>query len=156
MQENTDYYDLKNEITNSETNFGGFWIRIAAYLIDFIVIAIPVTIIEIFILGYGNYSEPQVESYRNISSYIIFAVWCIYYTSFHSSDWQATIGKRAFGLKVVDINGNRISFTRALARFFALYLSVLPLLIGIFMIGWTKYNQGLHDLIAKTYVIKSR
>jgi len=141
MQENTGYYIFKEEITNSETNFGGFWIRLAAYLIDFVVIAIPLVIIE---------------SFLSINSYLIPAVWCIYNTCFHSSNWQATIGKRVLGLKVVNIYGERISFARALGRHFALNLSILLLYIGILMIEWTEYMQGLHDLIAKTYVIKSR
>ena len=155
MQENTCYYIFKEEITNSETNFGGFWIRLAAYLIDFVVIAIPLVIIESLILVFGKFSDTQTESFLSINSYLIPAVWCIYNTCFHSSNWQATIGKRVLGLKVVNIYGERISFARALGRHFALNLSILLLYIGILMIEWTEYMQGLHDLIAKTYVIKS-
>ncbi|MDD3893389.1 MAG: RDD family protein, partial [Bacteroidales bacterium] len=87
--------------------------------------------------------------------YIMSLFWWIYYASFHSSKWQASIGKRAMGLKVVDKYGNRISFGRATGRYFSMLLSTILLFIGYMMIGWNSHKQGLHDLIAKTYVIRS-
>lgn len=60
----------------------------------------------------------------------------------------------AVGLKVTDLKGARISFARATGRHFVQYLSAIILMIGFFMIGWTRYKQGLHDMIAGTFVYK--
>jgi len=43
----------------------------------------------------------------------------IYFSVLESSSWQASIGKKALGLKVVDKNGDRISFGRATGRHFS-------------------------------------
>jgi uncharacterized RDD family membrane protein YckC len=72
-----------------------------------------------------------------------------------SSDRQATVGKMAVGLKVTDLNGQRISFARATGRFFAKIVSSMTLLIGFIMAAFTERKQALHDMIAGTIVLKS-
>nr|WP_095522113.1 RDD family protein [Methanolacinia petrolearia] len=69
-----------------------------------------------------------------------------------SSSKQATIGKRAFGLVVTDPEYQRISFGRATVRWIAKIISALILYIGFIMIGFTRRKQGLHDMVAGTYV----
>jgi uncharacterized RDD family membrane protein YckC len=57
-----------------------------------------------------------------------------------------------FGLKVTDLNGQRISFERATGRHFAKWLSSLILFIGYIMAGFSERKQALHDLLAGTLV----
>ena len=71
-----------------------------------------------------------------------------------SSARQSTIGKRIIGVKVTGIDGNKISFLRATGRTLAKFLSVITLGIGFLMIAFTKKKQGLHDIVAKTLVVK--
>ena len=78
----------------------------------------------------------------------------LYYSLMESSLNQATLGKMALGLKVTDLNGNRISFGRATGRYFGHYLSALILGIGYLMIAFSEKKQGLHDMIAETLVVK--
>jgi uncharacterized RDD family membrane protein YckC len=73
-----------------------------------------------------------------------------YFTILESSSWQATIGKRIFKIKVVDLNGKRISFIKAIIRFFCKILSGQVLVIGFLMVAFTEKRQALHDLLAKT------
>jgi uncharacterized RDD family membrane protein YckC len=61
----------------------------------------------------------------------------------------------ALGLKVTDLGGHRISFVRATGRHFAKILSGLLLCVGFIMVGFTRYKQGLHDMIAGTLVIRT-
>lgn len=77
-----------------------------------------------------------------------------YTAGLQSSYWQATVGKKVLGIIVVDEYGDRLTLKRATGRFFAEILSALLLCIGYMMVGWTKHKQGLHDKIAKTFVIK--
>jgi uncharacterized RDD family membrane protein YckC len=67
---------------------------------------------------------------------------------------QATLGKKALGIKVTDTRGHRISFGRATGRYFAQYISGIILAIGYFMMLWDKQKQTLHDNIAGTLVVK--
>jgi uncharacterized RDD family membrane protein YckC len=81
-----------------------------------------------------------------------FAPW-IYEAFMLSSEWQATVGKRAMSIVVTDIDGRRISFARATGRHFAKYLSALLLGIGFIMAAFTAKKQALHDMIAETIVV---
>ncbi len=62
----------------------------------------------------------------------------------------------ALGIVVTDIDGNRISFGRANARFWSKIISGMILGIGFLMAAFTEKKQGLHDMIAGTLVIKKR
>jgi uncharacterized RDD family membrane protein YckC len=82
---------------------------------------------------------------------LLFGNW-LYEAFMESSSYQATLGKMIFGMKVTDLNGNRISFERATGRHFAKWLSAMVLGIGYIMVGFTERKQGLHDLLAGTLV----
>ena len=53
-------------------------------------------------------------------------IW-LYFALLESSPWQATVGKKILGLKVVHLDGSRISFGRATARYFSKFLSRFPI-----------------------------
>lgn len=69
-----------------------------------------------------------------------------------SSKWQGTLGKFIVGIKVVDHDGNRISFHRAFIRGLYRLLSFSMLLIGYLYI-FGKSHRCLHDIWSKTYVV---
>jgi uncharacterized RDD family membrane protein YckC len=74
-----------------------------------------------------------------------------YYTFF----WTLvgfTPGKAILGLKVARKNGSKVSFGRALVRFFAYWISAIPLFLGFFWVLWDPKRQGWHDKIAGTQV----
>jgi len=78
----------------------------------------------------------------------------LYFALLESSEWRGTLGKKALGLEVTDLNGNRIDFARASGRFFAKILSTLILFIGYMMAGFTEKKQALHDILAGCLVIR--
>ena len=78
----------------------------------------------------------------------------LYYALLESSAWQATLGKKALGLEVTDMQGLRIRFGRATGRFFAKIISSIILFMGFIMAGFTEKKQALHDMIAGTLVIR--
>jgi uncharacterized RDD family membrane protein YckC len=71
-----------------------------------------------------------------------------------SSKMQATIGKLALGLKVTDLEGNKLDFTKALVRNLSRIVSNLTMLIGYIIAAFTEKKQALHDIIAGTLVLK--
>lgn len=79
----------------------------------------------------------------------------LYYALLESSAKQGTLGKVILGMKVVDYNNQRISFARATGRYFSKIISTIILMIGFIMIAFTSRKQGLHDMIARTLVIKN-
>jgi hypothetical protein len=56
--------------------------------------------------------------------------------------WQAIGWQNCIGIIVVDSNGKRLTFPRALVRELGKYVSLLTFGIGFFMIGFTKKKQG--------------
>lgn len=79
----------------------------------------------------------------------------LYFAGMESSAGQATIGKRLLKLRVVDLQGQRISFGKATGRYFAKILSALPLCLGFLAAAFSKRRQAWHDKLAGCLVIKN-
>jgi uncharacterized RDD family membrane protein YckC len=78
----------------------------------------------------------------------------LYYASMESSRWQATLGKRLFGLYVTDLGGKQITFARASGRHFGKLVSQFVLFLGYVMAGFTARKQALHDMLAGCLVLR--
>lgn len=147
---------IEKGLITDDTQFGGFWRRFAAVIIDFLAMLMPILLVSTLLrVSIFFVTDIDLDVLNFIESIVTICMWWLYYSLFHSSSWQATLGKRALHLKVVDLDGHRISFARASGRFFAQYLSAFTFCIGYMMAGWTKRKRSLHDMIAKTYVIKA-
>ncbi len=129
--------------------YAGFWIRVAAYLIDGVLLWIVNVIISFIYLG--SYSVYNSDMLLTVTS-IVLGV--LYFTLMESSERQATLGKMAVSIRVGDQHGNRISFANALGRYLAKIISGIILGIGFMMVGWDDRKQGLHDKIADTFVFE--
>src|SRR4051794_28390998 len=125
--------------TSVQVAYAGFWKRFVAYIIDLIILGIVGGILTA-ILGRSG-------------SGLDFLLGLGYAGYFESSEYQATPGKMAMGIKVTDLDGNRISPGRAIGRYFAKILSWITLTIGFIMAGFTEKKQALHDMIASTLVV---
>jgi len=139
--------------------YGGFWIRVVAAIIDAIILRVVVAPIHLVFGGLGMAGMMSGLPHRGLALLgggvtfilLLFGSW-LYEAFMESSSYQATLGKMIFGMKVTDLNGNRISFERATGRHFAKWLSAMILGIGYIMVGFTERKQGLHDLLAGTLV----
>ncbi|HEX9060478.1 MAG TPA: RDD family protein [Clostridia bacterium] len=76
----------------------------------------------------------------------------LYFSFMESSTLQATLGKKALGIKVTDVYGNRISFLRASIRYFCRFISAFIFFIGYIMAAFTYKKQTFHDMISNTVV----
>ncbi|MGP1666951.1 MAG: RDD family protein, partial [Rhodanobacter sp.] len=156
-------------------DYAGFWKRVGAYILDFLVLYIPNMLIS-KMMG-GDAAEAVMRQtqeaapgnmdvlFAALNQYyatmapammITFVLAWLYFAFCESSAWQATVGKLALGIRVTDLHGERITLPRALARYPAKILCVLTMLIGFLMVAFTQRKQGLHDLIAGTLVLNGR
>ncbi|HMB57298.1 MAG TPA: RDD family protein [Arenimonas sp.] len=76
----------------------------------------------------------------------------IYFVGMEASPWQATLGKRLLGIRVVDMQGRRIGLWPALLRCVVAGISWLLLNLGHAMAAWTADKRALHDYAAGTRV----
>jgi uncharacterized RDD family membrane protein YckC len=144
--------------------YAGFWWRFLATFIDGFIMLIPECAIGASIglvlggvLYAQGYDKQIINAVAQASSGLLGIVlrW-LYFALFEASDLQATPGKLACGLKVTDLNGNRISFARASGRYWGKILSGCILLIGYIMAAFTERKQALHDIMAGTLVLKKQ
>lgn len=131
--------------------YAGFWRRLAAFIIDWLIIVIP-TAIVFAPFGVNDFQNGRYTGFGLLRSLIYLA----YFALMESSSYQATLGKMALGIKVTDIDGNKLTFARALGRNAAKYISAIICLVGFIIAAFTARKQALHDLIAGTYVIYSK
>jgi uncharacterized RDD family membrane protein YckC len=139
----------------AQVAYGGFWIRVVAYIIDAILISLVLGVVtSIFGVRYMDMDDmSQIDPTVNLLS---LAVAWLYFALMESSERGATVGKMAMGLRVVTNDGKRLSFMNATGRYFAKILSAIIFCIGYIMIAFTDRKRGLHDMIASTLVIKTR
>jgi uncharacterized RDD family membrane protein YckC len=129
--------------------YAGFWRRVLALIIDGLIIGIPLSII-LGAVGGGVTASNQNSGFGLIR----FVVFLLYFSFMESSDYQGTLGKMALGIKVTDLEGNKITFARALGRNAAKVISTLICFIGYILAAFTERKQALHDMIASTLVVQ--
>lgn len=152
--------------------YAGFWLRFVALIIDAIVLWVVGAIVLFPLMGvmgigavlrgmngpYGPGMGPeQMIPFMSIIFRIIFisaVLRWLYYALLESSSWQATLGKKALGLEVTDMEGRRIGFGRATGRTLGKIISAFIMYIGFIMAGFTEKKQALHDMMAGCLVIK--
>lgn len=126
------------------TLYADFSDRAVAKLIDIILLAIFLLPLDVvFDTSFLN------DLHRTrLEELVAFGLFCLYSAVLESSKQQATWGKRAVGLLVADLDGNRISFAHAMVRSVMQYTG-----LGYLFAAFTGRKQGLHDLVANTIVI---
>lgn len=152
----------------TETQFGGFWRRAVAYLIDKTILQIFYIIL--FLTGmlfqgmdglvwYGADKDPYggLLDTGVIWVYYLIALFLdmIYFTWFHGSVGQ-TPGKMMLGLRVVQSTGEAMTFGLAFLRWVGYLISKLVAYLGFFWIAFDRKKQGWHDKIADTIVIAGK
>ncbi len=76
------------------------------------------------------------------------------YVTILTGRFGATVGKLALRLKIVDLDGTQIDFTRAFLRFLASILSVVSV-VGVLVAMLDKETRFLHDRLCGTRVVKA-
>jgi len=133
--------------------FAGFWRRAGAVAIDLWIIYI-LTVIVTVITSLILLIPLETINALTLAAYLSVGVvaW-LYHMLMETSPMQGTIGKWAMGIQVVDLDGCRIGWVKATARHFGKVLSALPFGLGFLVVGFTKYTQGWHDMMAETLVV---
>jgi len=138
--------------------YAGFWRRFAANFIDGIILNIVMVVVGYAVgvplrSSYGTDMADVSSSRLAVYSVVNLVVGWLYFTLSEASVTQGTLGKRALRIVVTDLDGRRISFGRANARFWSKIISGAIFLIGYIMAGFTARKQALHDMIAGTLVV---
>lgn len=146
-------------IDRDDIVYAGFVRRWAALFLDQMILGIPMVLLVVLVaipLGLFSGAADQRAGVSMLQG-LYYLLWLVaaplYYAGQESSMHQATLGKRALGIKVTDDNGQRLSFSHALGRWFAAALSHITLDIGFLMAAFTERKRALHDMVASTLVV---
>lgn len=125
------------------TKYAGFWIRFAAYFIDYVIASILASASSAIFYALG------MDIFGGLAYFVIWFGYFIILTYKKNATW----GKMAVGINVVSENKEKLTLGRVVLReTVGKIISSIILGIGYMMAGFTKNKQALHDKIAKTYV----
>lgn len=138
----------------NDQEYAGFWIRVGAAIIDSILVLIIIVPILTAIYGREYWmSDALIQgSWDVLFNYVLPAIAVIVFWIYRS----ATLGKMATRLTIVDARtGGKPTTGQCIGRYFAYYVSMIPLFLGFIWVGIDKRKQGWHDKLAGTVVIKN-
>jgi uncharacterized RDD family membrane protein YckC len=138
-----------------EMRYAGFWVRLAAFLIDSVLLTVVILTAVLAIYG---------PRYFLHTSFIAGPVDVLIRWVFPSAAvlvlwrWrQATPGKMLFSARIVDAATGRPPTTGQLVgRFLAYLVSTIPLGLGFLWIAFDSRKQAWHDKLSGTAVVRKR
>ncbi|MBV9462607.1 MAG: RDD family protein [Verrucomicrobiae bacterium] len=134
--------------------YGGFWIRFLAKLIDGVILWIANTAVNFAVMMPLGALGSRGQFGGLMITYAVNITIGASYVTFFLGKYGATPGKMATRLRVVRPDGSPITYMRALGRHFAEILSSMILLIGYIMAAFDDERRTLHDRICDTRVIR--
>jgi uncharacterized RDD family membrane protein YckC len=140
---------------HQEVQYVGFWERVAASVVDSILMLMIIYPLLFAVYGSSYFSKVTFSAgpVDLLLNYVFPAVAVLIFWIYKS----ATPGKMAINAVIVDAATlQKPSNGKLVIRYVCYYLSMIPLFLGYFWIGWDKRKQGWHDKIAGTLVIKKR
>ena len=115
------------------------WERGLAYVLDLVLL---VPSFFVILLAGGN-----EHFFRSII--LMFGLYWLYNSGLESTFWKGTIGKRIMKIQVVQGEGEKLSFRRALIRNLVKLINISWIFIVI-----SPKKQALHDMAVGTIVVK--
>ena len=135
-------------LNSKKVVFAGFGVRLAAYIIDLIIVGIKMSAGDIFL------TVPVVYNFSvyDIILYIALKMYFILMTYFTGS----TLGKKLFRIKVIASDARKLSLWTVIFReTIGRYLSKIIIYIGYVMMLPDKEKRTLCDHLSDTRVIYS-
>lgn len=138
--------------------YAGFFVRLAAYIVDTIIVwaAMLIVRIPVWITTISSPDNFFVKDFifqysiKDILFYIMQAAYFVLLTYFTGS----TLGKKLFQIRVVSAEDRKMTFFEVTFReTVGRFLSALILSIGYIMIAIDKKKRGLHDILSDTNVV---
>ena len=139
---------------DDKTEYVGFWARLLATLIDLILVLLITWPLLIAIYGWAYLDLEKTGLIAGPAEFLISWVAPIFVTVALWVYKQATPGKMAVSARIADAKtGGPITLGKAIGRYFAYFVSAIPLGLGFAWIAFDGRKQGWHDKLAGTVVV---
>ncbi|WP_078553806.1 RDD family protein [Bacillus alkalicellulosilyticus] len=129
-------------------NSAGLKSRLSAFLVDALILFSVFGVI--FLEVYNRIEWANLNSPYGVALVLYFLLLPMVWRGY-------TIGKRAVGIRIAKVDGDRVGVVTVLVRgivailFYGLTFGI-GIIVNVFMVGIRKDNRALHDIITKTYV----
>lgn len=138
-------------IQSEKIRYAGFWMRFWAYLLDLIVVGSLDRLIIKPLLRLFDISLVHQDLFAplSIATAITFYAYFVLMTRF----FHQTLGKMVFGLKVVALEEEQLTWKTILFREWIGRFISSTILIGYIITAFLPKKQALHDLFSDTSVV---
>lgn len=153
---------MQMDCDNREVDYAGFWVRLAAFLIDQTIAGAGLLIIRLCMNGVMSLLTGTALGGRLLFSFslkdiVIYFCGALYFIlcTYHTG---TTPGKRLMNLRVISANGDEklplanVIYRETVGRF----LSGFLLAIGYWFVALDREKRGLHDILGDTRVIYAK
>lgn len=152
---------MQNSYSSRDTEYAGFWVRLAAYVIDSIIVFFGLLFVRLFLSGIMSVlSDTWIGgnilfhyTLKDILLYgfqVLYFILCTYLTG-------TTLGKRAMNLRVVSADGQKLTILNVVYReTIGRFLCSFSVGIGYIIAGVDREKRGLHDILCDTRVIYAK
>lgn len=141
---------------NQNVEYAGFWVRAGATLIDWGLLLMLTVPLLVSIYGWEYFQSSEFKLVEGSGDFLISWVFPAMATMVFWITKQATPGKMAFSLSVVDASHGRPPRpSQFVGRYFGYVLSILPLCLGFVWVAFDRKKQSWHDKLAGTVVVRS-
>lgn len=153
---------MQNSYSNQEVVYAGFFVRLAAYVIDSLIVFFGLLIVRLFLSGImsllsGTWLGGNLLFHYTLKDIVLYLfqvlyfILCTYLTG-------TTLGKRAMNLRVVNAeHGQRLGLMDVVYReTIGRFLCSLSVGIGYIIAGVDREKRGLHDILCDTRVIYAK
>lgn len=141
-------------------NLAGFGIRLGAYMIDYTILYMANMLVGMA-MGMGMLGSMMGDIERlNVTLMVLYyatsvMIPLLYATLFIGHPkCQGTPGMMLVRIKCVRPDLSRVTFRRALGRYFATWVTSMTLTLGYFMVLWDEERRTLHDMLADVRVVR--
>ncbi|WP_227936590.1 RDD family protein [Alkalihalobacillus deserti] len=149
---------VSEEVFSPTFYYAGFWMRLWAFLLDLITVFSLNLLLVSPLVRLTNINGLLSLGRYSFETFLGAVVFFLYFAIMTKLNGQ-TIGKMVMGIRVISANDDELKWTQIVFRegigrflhqaFFLLYAIYV-------MVAFTEKKQGLHDVIADTFVIYDR
>jgi uncharacterized RDD family membrane protein YckC len=120
----------------------GFGIRLGAFLLDGLIVGIPLNLVLFFI---------DVFAIRQSLSFVVGIAYSVYFIGSPSGQ---TVAMKLCNIRAIDAQtAGQIEYGTALVRHLVSFVSGLACLVGYLWMLWDPEKQTWHDKVANTFVV---
>lgn len=147
---------MNNEPRDDHLKYAGFGVRLGGISVDLFIASMISTLLAIFIIRSVHSTLSTMTFLRFFLFFLLpFSLFIqVLYFAWFNANGRQSIGKKLFGIAVVDTLLQPIQFRQSLGRAAAFYIDTLLIGLGHLPMLFNSQKKTLHDVLAKTYVVR--